>query len=88
MKVENLLSNRGNSIPNQFRLRDDSGNTFFQSYNSIIAKIDNRGKVYLDERYWDYSVTTSKYRAIFLDEKTKETKAKIKSGEYQLANLN
>lgn len=88
MKVTNLESSRGNSIPNQFRLRDDQGNTFFQSYDSIIVKIDNTGKVFLDEKYWDYSVTTGKYRNIFLDETKKETEKKIKSGEYTLTNLN
>lgn len=82
MKVSNLLN------VNQFEIKDDNGNNFFQSYDSIIVKIDASGKVYLDENFWDYSVTTSKHRNIFLGETTKETKAKIKSGEYTLTNLN
>ena len=44
--------------------------------------------MYLDENKWDYSVTTGKYRNIFLNETEKETEAKIKSGEYILSNLN
>jgi hypothetical protein len=44
--------------------------------------------VELDKNYWNYSVTTSKYRRIFLGEGTKETEEKIKAGEYFLANLN
>ena len=60
MKVENMTSNNGNSIANQFIVRDKDA-VFFQSYNSMIAKIKN-GKVTLDRYKWDYSVTTGKYR--------------------------
>lgn len=59
----------------------------FQSYNSIICKIEN-GKTFLDEKFWDYSKTTGKYRNIFLGETKQETIKKINSGAYQLTNLN
>lgn len=86
MKVENMLSNNGNKVANQFRICD--GNKLvFQSYDSVIAVKDN-GKVYLDEKTWDYSKTTGKYRNMFLGETKAETLKKIKSGEYTLANLN
>ena len=88
MRVENLTSNRGNTIPNQFEITDDLGNIFFQSYNSIIVKICVTGETLLDSHYWNYSVTTGKYRNIFLGEDRKETEGKIKSGEYILTNLN
>ena len=88
MKVENMKSPRtGRDVPNQFIICD-MGITYFQSYNSIIAEITNDGKVCLDKIYWNYSKTTSKYRNIFLCETTKETQAKIDSGEYILADLN
>lgn len=87
MQVKNMTSNKGNFIPNQFIIDDDNGDRFFQSYDSIIVKISN-GKIYLDERTWDYSKTTGKYRNLFLWETKKETEAKIKSGEYILTNLN
>jgi len=64
---------------------------YFQSYDSIIAKVEYHyhGKVVvLDSYYWDYSVTTSKYRNQFLGEDTKTIKDKIESGEYILADLN
>ena len=83
MKVEQF-----EDVKNQFLLRDDYGNRYFQSYNSIIVKIDNKGKVTLDERYWDYSTTTGKYRNRFLGEDKKETQRKIDNGQYALANLN
>ena len=59
----------------------------FQSYDSVIAKIEN-GITFLDENMWDYSKTTGKYRNIFLGETKKETENKINSGIYILTNLN
>ena len=82
MKVQNL-----NQAKNQFIITADNGTRFFQSYNSIICKIE-REKVTLDQRFWDYSTTTSKYRNMFLNETKKETEAKIQAGIYLLADLN
>ena len=87
MNVQNMVSSRGNKIANQFIIDDDNGNTFFQSYNSIIVKKNFDG-VTLDKNYWDYSVTTGKYRNLFLNETKKETEAKIKAGLYKLEDLN
>ncbi len=87
MKVHNMTSNRtGREVANQFEIYGDNGETYFQSYNTIIAKITN-GKTYLDHD-WDYSVTTGKYRNQFLGETKKETERKIKSGEYIITDLN
>lgn len=98
MKVENIESSKGNKIANQFIITDDNGNEFFQSYNSMIVKKDYNDhsdqvgqgglKIYLDQKYWNYSNTTGKYRNIFLGESITETKKKIKSGEYILTDLN
>jgi hypothetical protein len=100
MKVENIESNKGNKIANQFIITDDIGNEYYQSYNSTIVYKDynyNEGndlqndkslKIYLDQKYWNYSNTTGKYRNIFLNETIKDTRAKIKSGEYILTDLN
>ena len=85
-KVQNMTSNNGNKIANQFVIYTDNG-SIFQSYNSSIVKIDS-GKTYLDKDTWDYSKTTGKYRNIFLNEKKKDTENKIKSGEYILTDLN
>tara|TARA_Y100000401_G_scaffold116250_1_gene121547 strand:- start:337 stop:612 length:276 start_codon:yes stop_codon:yes gene_type:complete len=87
-KVKNMLSNNGNKIPNQFII-NTTNKKIFQSYNTIIAIIDYKNnKTYLDCNKWDYSTTTSKYRNIFLNEKTKDTLKKIKNKEYILKNLN
>lgn len=87
MKVQNMTGKNGNSIPNQFIITDNAGHEYFQSYNSIIVK-DINGTIFLDEKYWDYSVTTGKYRNMFLGETKKETQKKIDSGVYILCNLN
>ena len=96
MNVQNMTSSNGNKVANQFTVIDDIGNEYFQSYNSIIAKIPKTyfsfnglyQKIELDSKYWNFSNTTSKYRNKFLNETTKETMAKIKSGEYKLVDLN
>ena len=91
MKVQNITSNSGNKISNQFIITDDKQNEYFQSYNSIIVKkhyTDFGTKIYLDQKYWNYSNTTGKYRNIFLNETIKDTRAKIKNGTYILTDLN
>lgn len=101
MRVHNMTSSKGNDVPNQFiidgkELDPISGKEvrveIFQSYQSIIAKrVWPSGgfmKIVLDSTYWNYSVTTSKYRRQFLGESVAETRAKIKSGEYILTDLN
>ncbi len=82
------LEGRNGAVKNQFEVKTSDG-LYFQSYDSLIAFIPNDGsKTKLDEKYWNYSVTTSKYRNIFLGEDRKETERKIASGEYILTNLN
>ena len=88
MKVQNITSNNGNKIANQFIIYDSDGSKYFQSYNSVIAKIDPANNITLDQKYWNYSNTTSKYRNIFLEETIKDTRAKIKNGTYILTDLN
>ena len=76
----------------------------FQSYESIIVEritdtsyrkctpkctgCHDFSRTTLDSTYWNYSVTTNKYRNQFLGETTEETQAKIDSGEYLLTDLN
>ena len=87
-KVRQMKSNSsGNPVANQFIIYTPEGN-YFQSYNSVIAFRANDGKITLDKYYWNYSRTTSKYRNEFLGEYIADTRAKIQSGEYKLADLN
>ena len=87
-KVRQMKSVRsGRPVANQFILYTSEGN-YFQSYNSVIAFKANDGKVTLDDYYWDYSRTTGVYRNKFLGEGIADTRSKIESGEYKLADLN
>lgn len=94
----------GRPVANQFIIEETGGimgnfikRETFQSYDSVIAQRTIWGEnaikggrvdIVLDEKYWDYSVTTGKYRNEFLGEGIAETRAKIASGEYKLENLN
>lgn len=88
IRVRNMESSSSfRNVPNQFII-DTPTQCIFQSYDKIIA-IRKDGKVYLDKNYWDYSVTTGKYRNQFLgDDGIAETRRKIKEGRYILADLN
>lgn len=84
--VENMQSSKGNDVPNQFVIYTPEG-VIFQSYSSVIAmRIGNL--VILDENKWDWSVTTGKYRNMFLREGIAETRRKIEAGIYKLKELN
>jgi hypothetical protein len=85
MKVQNMVSVNGNSIPNQFIITDGNAE-YFQSYQTIVAKREN-GKITISSQN-PYSVTTSKYLYQFLNISRKEFNANIKTGKYQVANLN
>jgi hypothetical protein len=85
--VEHMINNNGNAVKNQF-ITHTSNKKIFQSYETIIATIDDDGTVTLDGKCWNYSRTTSKYRNMFLNETTKSTEEKIKDGTFKLANLN
>jgi len=87
IKVLNMMSSQGNKIPNQFVIATPEG-SYFQSYNSVIAFINNEGRVFLDKNKWDYSTTTGKYRNIFLGENKRLTEKRINNNNYVLIDLN
>ena len=83
--VRQLINNRGNYAANQFVITAN-GATYFQSYTSVVAKIQN-GNVYISTN-WDYSRTTSKHLYIFLAQQgyshlcsAKDMRKAIKDGE-------
>lgn len=66
MKIENMTSNRGNKIANQFKLYYNNY-VAFQSYQTLISVYDiENDTMYTDKDF--YSTTTSKYRNLFSDE--------------------
>ena len=53
MRTSPIYSERsGRPVANQNIIHDDFGNSFFQSYNSIIAKITSTGQTILDRNFW------------------------------------
>jgi|TARA_R100000482_G_scaffold124933_1_gene80038 hypothetical protein len=91
MKVKNLISDKGNVIPNQFQIVNNN-TIYFQSYETIIAKINKRtmycDEIILDTHALNYSRTTSKYLYKFLNMNRKEIENLIKKKEIKLKNLN
>ena len=61
MKVENFYNK------NQFIIFGGDAIVTFQSYNSIIAKIDKNGTLKLGND-WDYSKTTLKHLYLFIND--------------------
>lgn len=92
-KVDNITSDNGNIIANQFIIKftDDNGNNVevFQSYKTVIAQKVN-GILTLDTSALEYSRTTLKYLKIFLN--TSKSKADlykwIESENINVADLN
>lgn len=76
MRVENIISNNGNMIPNQFVI-DQGDKVTFQSYRSQIIDIDYTNKELVVYPDYAYSRTTGKYRNKFLDDQ----------GFYEVADL-
>lgn len=55
-------------VKNQF-INESDNKIIFQSYGSVIASFNKNTKVLtLDDYYWDYSRTTSKYLYRFINE--------------------
>ena len=62
--VSNLINDNGNAVSNKFIIKTTK-TIYFQSYRSVVAKIDKNGRLILSEN-WDYSNTTRKHLYIFL----------------------
>ena len=89
MLIQNMTSNNGNKVANQFIITLPENVTVFQSYKTVIAQNRN-GVIVLDSKALDYSATTLKYLKIFLgtNESKKQLQDKIKNGFYQVEDLN
>ena len=67
MRVQNMRSDKGNVITNQFII-EDGNKIVFQSYDSMIVTIDHIAETITLGKNWDYSKTTGKYRNKFLSQ--------------------
>ena len=77
MKIENMKSNKGNNVANQFLIRGEKETTF-QSYNKTIARtyyseMLDTTMLELNGDWWDYTNTTRKYFKQFINEETPYT---------------
>lgn len=101
MKVSNMVSNKGTTVPNQFIIESETNDCYqriFQSYTTTICKVVNekcpdceyeyKKRILLDRDKWNYSATTAKYRNQFLGMTTKEIKKAIEAGTIELVDLN
>lgn len=59
----------------------------FQSYNALVCIRDYVGRIFIDERYYQYSKTTSKYLSQFLGMDSKEIAKAIKDGKIYLCEI-
>jgi len=83
VKVITMRTPRGNVATNQFTIKVDDS-FYFQSYNTIIAKILLGHKVYLSKD-WNCSRTTTRYLCQFLGLPDKKSiERNIDTGFYEL----
>ena len=75
MKVRNLINANGRAVVNQFVI-EDGNKIYFQSYNSLVAKRDDR--VFTLGCDFDYSRTTSKHLHTFMEEYAPDILHRIK----------
>ncbi len=87
MKVIPVLNEFGNVVKNQYQFLHE-GCEYFQSYDKVVAKIDQNFNVFLDEKFWDASKTTAKYRNMFLNKSTSVIKEEVHNGQIKMVNLN
>ena len=85
--VQNLIGLNGNGVVNQFVI-DTTNFKYFQSYRSVVCRIDKQTKQVVLSSHWNYSTTTSKYLYKFLRDngiyvrRKKDVLHKIKEGEF------
>ena len=88
MIVNNFKNDKGKPIANQFIIGFQDWE-IFQSYNSIIAVTKHDSNyILLDEKFHNYSVTTSRYLYLFLNMNRKEINFKYKQGYIRYCDLN
>lgn len=84
-KVSNMVSRHsGRKVANQFIVLEKDARVF-QSHDLIVSRVHN-GNVYLTPN-WDRLAVTRKYLAVFLDETTDQTRAKVANGTYRVEPL-
>lgn len=83
MMMENMVNKNGKKVANQYILRDGN-RVAFQSYSSPIVEIDREKKLITVYKDYDYSVTTGKYRNLFMMTQGLRDMADKKGFEYYM----
>lgn len=87
VRVSTFTTPAGNVAAEQYIITTDDYR-YFQSYQTIIARIHRMtGEVTLNTSY-NQSKTTGRYRNDFLGEGIAETRRKVEAGVYEVADLN
>jgi len=90
LRIKAMTSKTGKPVPNQtivsFTLEDGTKVEQFRSYDTVIVErvwAWEGVKTYVSNTFYDFSVTTSRYRREYLNgEGIADTRKKILSGEY------
>lgn len=88
MKVSPVLNEYGKVAKNQYSFVRN-GCRYLQSYNDIVAKIDqNNGAIQLDKKHYNNSTTTLKYIKLFLNLSGTKIHRLINDGTIEMVDLN
>lgn len=84
--IRYLHTKGGNPAP-AWVVTDTAEGELLTGWGNPVALRRHGGAVVLDSRFWDYSVSTHRFRGQFLGENTAATRKRLASGEYALATL-
>lgn len=92
MIITNLCNpSSGRPVINQQVIETDNGDKYFKSYQTIIAKKDAHGEVFLDRKQYSkrYSRTTLRYLVVFLAVRNNKNTIiqHVENWDYTLADL-
>ena len=79
-KFKNMGMSVSQYAPNHMEI-EVGGNTYFTSYNSVVACKDKEGVITIGKD-WDYSKTTLKYLGAWLGKNKAGIQKAIDEGEY------
>ena len=63
MKIENMLSQNGNKVANQFKIFIGNNTYYFKSYSSIVAAVNTRTQKV--ELYGDFNYSSTTFRYLY-----------------------
>lgn len=92
MRVRQMVNSKNRGIVNQFII-DDGKTVYFQSYNTMVAKINKGMEVIVLRDAFNFSRTTSKYLVQFINEESgfevdnKQARKYIQDGTFKVVDI-